>query len=288
MMMSRVLFPSRLPLLAASLSLTFAIAAPAHADRDLVAHGKSWSIQLQGNSSSIAKRNTDVAVVDPDEVKNPAKLKSKANGGKRAVLAYISVGEAEDYRGYMKKGSSKKWLSDKGQGWSGNKMVKYWDPEWQAIVKQRVRAAIDAGYDGVYLDRIDTYERMKAPKGKSGEAMKQLVKEIAGEARRKKSNAAVAVQNAEELLGDKSYVSAIDAIGKEDLYHGIKHDGSRNDKGAVSYSREMLKKAKAQGKGVYVVEYVGGKTASSVKSEARKDGFVPTVGRRDLNSATDD
>jgi cysteinyl-tRNA synthetase len=287
MMMSRVLFPCRLPVLAASLSLIAAAAAPAHADRDLVAHGKSWSIQLQGNSSSIAKRNTDVAVVDPDEVKNPAKLKSKANGGKRAVLAYISVGEAEDYRGYMKKGS-KRWLSDKGQGWSGNKMVKYWDPEWQAIVKSRVRAAIDAGYDGVYLDRIDTYERMKAPKGKSSEAMKQLVKDIAGEARRKKSNAAVAVQNAEELLGDKSYVGAIDAIGKEDLYHGIKHDGSRNDKGAVSYSREMLKKAKAQGKGVYVVEYVGGKTASSVKAQARKDGFVPTVGHRDLKSATDE
>ena len=66
------------------------------------------------------------------------------------------------------------------------------------------------------------------------------------------------------------------------------HDGSRNDKGAVSYSREMLKKAKAQGKGVYVVEYVGGKTASSVKAQARKDGFVPTVGHRDLKSATDE
>lgn len=276
--------------LAATATLVAALIAtvgPAAADRALVANGKSWSLQLQGDGSALRKRNADVAVVDPDEVRNPGKLKTKANGGKRAVLAYISVGEAESYRGYMKKGS-KRWLTDKGQGWSGNKMVKYWDPEWKDIVKTRVKAAIDAGYDGVYLDRIDTYERMKAPNGKSREEMKKLVGEIASTARSRKRNAAVAVQNAEELLTDKKYVAEIDAIGKEDLYHGIHHDGRRNSKEAVAWSRKLLKQAKAQGKGVYVVEYVGGKTAASVREEARRDGFAASTGRRDLSTASDD
>ena len=284
--MSRIL-GSRPAALAAGLLLLAAAAGPAAADRDLVAKGKSWSIQLQGDGNSIRTRDTDIAVVDPDEVRSPAKLKSRAGGKKRAVLAYISVGEAESYRGYMKKGS-KTWLTDKGQGWSGNKMVKYWDPEWKSIVKSRVRAAMDAGYDGVYLDRIDTYERMKAPNGKSREEMKRLVEEIAGEARSRRRNAAVAVQNAEELLTDKKYVATIDAIGKEDLYHGIHHDGRRNSKESVDWSRKLLKQAKAQGKGVYVVEYVGGKTAADVKSEARRDGFVASTGRRDLTTATED
>lgn len=262
------------------------LASPAAADRDAVRNGRSWSIQLQGDGSALKKKNADVAVLDPDEVRNPAKLKTKANGGKRAVLAYISVGESEDFRGYMKKGN-KTWATSGEQGWSGNKIVKYWDPEWKSIVKGRVRAAMAAGYDGVYLDRIDTYERIKAPGGSRGQMIK-LVKEIASEARSTKKNAAVAVQNAEELLDDDGYVKTIDAVGKEDLYHGIHHDGRRNSDESVRWSSNLLSKAKAKGKGVYVVEYVSGAEAASVKSQARKSGFAATTGKRALTSATDD
>jgi cysteinyl-tRNA synthetase, unknown class len=272
--------------IAAALIFSAGLAAPALADRDAVRNGKSWSIQLQGDTRSIKKRNADVAVVDPDEVANPSKLKTKAKGGKRAVLAYISVGEAEEGRAYMKKGG-KKWLTGQGQGWAGNNKVRYWDPEWKAIVKSRVKQAMAAGYDGVYLDRIDTYERMKAPGG-SRAAMIKLVKEIATETRRNKSNAAVAVQNAEELLDDKGYVDTIDAVGKEDLYHGINHDGRRNSKESVRWSSNLLKKAKAKGKGIYVVEYVDGQNAKGVRNAASRDGFVASTGRRNLDEATDD
>lgn len=259
---------------------------PALADRDQVRNGKSWSIQLQGDAHTLKKRNADVAVVDPDEVRNPNGIKTKANGGKRAVLAYISVGESEDYRADVKGKGKKSWATDHSNGWAGNRDVKYWDPDWKRIVKSRVRAAINAGYDGVYLDRIDSYERVKAPGGSRAEMIK-FVKEIAAEARANKGDAAVAVQNAEELLTDKSYVDTIDAIGKEDLYHGVHHDGRRNAADGVRWSTNLLKKAKAQGKGVYVVEYVGGETASRVKDEAKKSGFVASTGKRALTEATD-
>jgi cysteinyl-tRNA synthetase, unknown class len=272
-------------ILTTTIATCVGLAGPAAADRDLVRNGKSWSIQLQGDARSMQKRNSDVAVVDPDEVRNPAKLKKKASGGKRAVLAYISVGEAEEGRAYMKK-KGKTWLTKDGQGWSGNYKVRYWDKEWKSIVKQRVRAAIDAGYDGVYLDRIDTYEGMKAPGGSRKEMVK-FVKEITAEARSRKKNSAVAVQNAEELLTDNDYVDNIDAIGKEDLYHGIHHDGRRNNSGAVKASVDLLKKAKAKGKGVYVVEYLGGQSAKKVKDEGRKNGFAVTTGGRNLSNATD-
>ncbi len=262
-------------------------AAPAFANRDQVRKGQSWSIQLQGDAHALKKRNADVAVVDPDEVKNPAGIKTKANGGKRAVLAYISIGESEDYRADVKGKGRKSWATNKSNGWAGNKVVKYWDPEWKSIVKSRVRKAMAAGYDGVYLDRIDAYEQMKAPGGSRKEMIK-LVKEVAAEARGSKGDAAVAVQNAEELLTDKGYVDTIDAIGKEDLYHGVHHDGRRNRAEGVKWSKTLLKKAKDQGKGVYVVEYVGGKEASRVKDEARKDGFVASTGDRMLKTATDE
>ncbi|MEQ1716845.1 MAG: endo alpha-1,4 polygalactosaminidase [Hyphomicrobium sp.] len=271
--------------LAAAAGLLALQAGPAAADRTSVRNAKSWSIQLQGDHRSIAKRNSDVAVVDPDEVRNPGSLKKKASGGKRAVLAYISIGEAEEGRGYMKK-KGKRWLTKESQGWQGNYKVRFWDEEWKGIVKSRVRAAIAAGYDGVYLDRVDTYESMKAPGG-SRTAMIKFVKEISEEARGTRSNAAVAVQNAEELLSDNGYIDTIDAIGKEDLYHGIHHDGRRNNAGAIKSSVANLKKAKNKGKGVYVVEYLDGERAQKVKSEARRDGFVASTGHRKLSQATD-
>lgn len=247
----------------------------------------NWSYQLQGDMSSTARTRSDLAVVDPDHTGNPGRLKKKPGGGDRPVLAYISVGEAETWRGYYKDGKSgKKWNTGKTQGWDKNYAVKYWDPEWKSIVKARVRKAMAQGYDGVYLDRVDTYENVKAPGGSRAEMIK-LVKEVAAEAKSARGGAKVYVQNAEELLSDKSYVASIDGIAKEDLYYGINHNGRRNSKGDIDASVNLLKKAKAQGKAVHVVEYVNGGSRSQAEQEIRKQGFVPAFAPRQLNRATE-
>ena len=171
------------------------VATPAQAGRDAVQNAKSWSYQLQGDMASTARSNADVAVVDPDHTGNPKRLKTKRNGDSRAVLAYISTGEVEEGRAYMKNKSAKRWNTGKTQGWDGNYAARYWDEDWKKIVKSRVSKAIDAGYDGVYLDRVDTYERLKAPKGSRSE-MIGFVKEVAAQARAKRGDAAVVVQTA--------------------------------------------------------------------------------------------
>lgn len=275
---------------AAALALTGLAAAGMVTGTAEAASGKkssNWSYQLQGDMNSTARTNSDLAVVDPDHTGSPQRLKKKPSGGDRPVLAYISVGEAETWRGYYKSGKGgKNWNTGKTQGWGNNYAVKYWDPEWKSIVKSRVRKALAQGYDGVYLDRVDTYENVKAPGGSRAEMIK-LVKEVAAEARSAKGGAKVYVQNAEELLTDKSYVASIDGIAKEDLYYGINHDGRRNSKGDIDASVNLLKKAKAQGKAVHVVEYVDGKSRSSAEDEIRKQGFVPAFAPRQLQRAND-
>lgn len=257
--------------------LTLALAPDAaRADRDTVKRAQSWTYQLQGDMGSTRRSNADVAVIDPDHAGSADRYKAKAGGGKRAVLAYISIGEAESWRSYMKSGGNKSWNTGRTQGWAGNTAVRYWDADWKRIVKSRVRAAIAKGYDGVYLDRVDTYETVKAPGGSRAE-MVRFVKEVAAEARAAKGNAAVVVQNAEELLTDKSYTAAIDGVAKEDLYHGIRHRGERNSSGDIAASRSALKSAKAQGKAVFVVEYLSGSTADKAAGEARRDGFIPNT-----------
>ena len=92
-------------------------------------------------------------------------LKNKANGGKRLVISYMSIGEAENYRYYWQNSwttSKPDWLDAENPDWKGNFKVKYWDPEWQSIIygndDSYVKKIIDAGFDGAYLDIIDAFE----------------------------------------------------------------------------------------------------------------------------------
>ncbi len=92
-------------------------------------------------------------------------LKNKANGGKRLVIAYMSIGEAEDYRYYWQSSwntNRPAWMDAENPDWEGNFKVEYWNKEWQSIIfgndGSYLKKIIDAGFDGVYLDIIDAYE----------------------------------------------------------------------------------------------------------------------------------
>ena len=210
---------------------------PATANQSIVRSAQSWSYQLTGNLGNITSSNADVVVVDADSGGNASRFQRKPDGGRRAAIAYLSIGEAEKWRGYWKNccaSGSPSWLTSRTQGWAGNYIVKFWEPGWKAIISQRVREIFAKGYDGIYIDRIDTYERISPPGRSSRAAMIQLVREIASQAHGLKGDAAILVQNGEELLDSDSFVSAIDGIAKEDLFHGVNHDGRRNPASMVS------------------------------------------------------
>jgi uncharacterized protein (TIGR01370 family) len=251
------------------------------ADAESVKHAKSWTYQLQGDTSRVNRTDADVAVIDPDHAGSAGKYRRKRSGGSRAVLAYISVGEVEEGRKYMKNGG-RKYSTGRTQGWQGNYAAKYWDPGWKELVKERVREALDKGYDGVYLDRVDSYETVGRSNG-GKKAMIDLVEEVSRTVKSRNSNGAVIVQNGEELIENERYAKAIDGVAKEDLYHGIRHDKSRNSAGEIAESERHLRRAKAKGKSVMVVEYLDDDSASEAKSRARKNGFVPTTARRELD-----
>ena len=88
-------------------------------------------------------------------------LKIKDNGGKRIVIAYLSIGEAEDYRYYWKKKWNKKkpkWIIKENENWEGDYIVKYWSPEWKNIIKEYQKKLDEIGVDGYLLDTVDTYQ----------------------------------------------------------------------------------------------------------------------------------
>ena len=94
-----------------------------------------------------------------------AQLRVKANGGRRLVIAYMSIGEAENYRYYWKSSWNlikPQWLDAENPDWKGNYKVKYWDKEWQSLIfgtpDSYLQKIVTADFDGVYLDIIDAFE----------------------------------------------------------------------------------------------------------------------------------
>jgi cysteinyl-tRNA synthetase len=120
--------------------------------------------------NSIAETNYDLILIDlffddyeftSEEIQQ---LKTKANGGQRLVISYISIGSAENYRYYWEnnwKRNNPKWIKKKYDGYEDEYWIEFWDEEWQNIIygndSSYIKKIINAGFDGVYLDNVEAY-----------------------------------------------------------------------------------------------------------------------------------
>jgi len=121
--------------------------------------------------NALKNTNHDILIIDlyfdgnallPSDLSD---LKKKLNSADRLVIAYMSIGEAEDYRYYWQSSwdtNPPVWLDEENPDWPGNYKVKYWYTDWQDIIfgndASYLKKIIDAGFDGVYLDIIDAFE----------------------------------------------------------------------------------------------------------------------------------
>jgi cysteinyl-tRNA synthetase len=121
--------------------------------------------------ADVAQTNYDVIIMDayfdewPFTPEDLNTIRTKADGGQRLLIAYMSIGEAEDYRPYWNttwSASPPSWLNAANPEWPGNYKVNYWETEWQNIIygnnASYTHQLIASGFDGAYLDLIDAYE----------------------------------------------------------------------------------------------------------------------------------
>lgn len=237
---------------------------------------KSWAFQLKNlgpdQQAKIAASPFDLVVIDSEQFpvgqeipltkEEVARMKVKPDGSKRLVIAYFSVGEAENYRYYWKpewNKSKPSWVGKENKEWKQNYLVKYWEPVWQNIVFGSPTAFADrilaAGFDGFYIDRADAYYYYGDTK-LARDRMAEFIIKLTNYMRKVKPDVAILVQNAEELLDRPDYVAAIDGIAKEDLLYGITHKEEPNKKAEVEWTMNLLKPFRAQNKAVFVIEYL--------------------------------
>jgi len=270
-----------------------------------LAAAKSWGYQLQNvDPDTIEAAPYDMIVIDysrdgsdalaltADDV---AKLQVKPDGERRIVLAYLSIGEAETYRYYWKwywgwffGALAPGWRGRQNSEWRGNYGVRYWQQDWQNIIFSGTDSYLDriinAGFDGVYLDKVDEHVDMAKQNPNARADMIAFVKALAERARSRKPGFLVVPQNGEGLLTEQSYRAVIDGLGKEDLLYGEDKNQRPSDPESIKDNVARLKLLTAERKPVFAVEYLD---APQEIERARKRlldyGFVPTFADRALD-----
>jgi len=221
-------------------------------------------------------------------------------GGDKFVLAYMSIGEAEDYRFYWDAAwdangdgtpdaGAPAWLDIENPNWEGNYKVQYWDADWQSIVFSYTDRLLNAGFDGAYLDIIDAYEYY-AEQGRTTAAqeMADFIAALRAYAQARDADFYIMPQNAAELATlIPTYLNSVDGIGQEDIYYGYDADDTLTPPAVTTEVEGYLDVFLNAGKLVLTVDYAT--TLSHIddayaKSQAK--GYVPFVTGRDLDALT--
>ena len=247
---------------------------------------RNWRYQLQNiNPAEIAASSHDLVVIDDSGEDGPfskaqvERMKQKPDGSRRVVLSHMSIGEAETHRWYWSQRSSS-WLGPENKKSRGNYSVKFWDPAWQEIIFAYTDRILAAGFDGVYLDKVDEFEEMG-----HRDDMVEFVSRIAARAKSQRPDFLVISQNGDDLLPDARFRGAIDGFAREDLFYGEDSDGKRNSASSIRGSVKRLKMLSAEGKPVFVVEYPrNDKQAQTARREISEQGFIGLMARRALNA----
>ncbi len=261
---------------------------------------KSWHYQLSHvNVEKLSQTLGDVLVTDyakqegslPLTRAEVDRLKKGPDGRQRTVIAYLSVGESEEYRFYWDndwKTSPPDWLGEENCAWPKARRVRYWLPGWKDINYRApdsyLRRIIDAGFDGVYLDRVDIYETFEKERPTARQEMVEHVAELARTARRLKPGFFVIPQNGEAMLEDETYRFAIDGLGKESLLHGGSATAKRNPRDDIQWSLNLLGWLQFEGKPIFAVEYLlDARHIAATATELRQLHIVPTFQTRGLD-----
>ena len=156
----------------------------------------------------------------------------------KKVIAYIDIGEAEEYRVYWDDSwgiGNPAWIvGDDPDGWAENYPVAFWAEEWQAIwlenggMLDQVGAA---GFDGVYLDWVEAYSDENVVEAARAEGVKpvykmiEFVSFISDNIKDECEDCVVIAQNAAELVEYAEYAATIDGLAQEQVWF----DGSADN-----------------------------------------------------------
>ncbi|PID76057.1 MAG: glycoside hydrolase, end-alpha-1,4-polygalactosaminidase [Deltaproteobacteria bacterium] len=300
----------------------------------LLQKAQTWMYQLQDLESdraiqALANTKYPLLVVEPghnqkeisfDSQRMLQVLHTMPDGRRRLVLAYIDIGQAEDWRTYweedwiaptsQKRGFPDFLITVDPDGWQGCYLVAYWDRRWKDIwvgPDGIVATLAEMGFDGVYLDWVEAYDdeqvRKSAERAKINpeQEMIRFIEEIGAVGKKIIPDFLVVVQNAPFLIDEapERYLRAIDALAVEDTWFHGEGDVDWDDPGAGDLRNRhdddwttenrllQYNKYLQHGLPVFSVDYcIEKNNVEKVYREARKAGLRPLVTKVSLSRIT--
>lgn len=277
------------------LTMTLPVAAQTPQRRDLSAVN-DFLYQLQDlDVEAVGQTNYDLIVMDytvdgSDETAYTSEdIAALKDDGKRIVLAYMSIGEAEFYRFYWQddwESGTPFWLDAENPDWEGNFSVHYWEPSWQAIIFEYTDRLLAVGFDGAYLDLIDAFWRYYDQGRESApQEMADFVAAIGRYARERDPDFLIFPQNGAELVTMvDDYLDVVDGIGQEDIYYGYEDDDEPTPAEITIELETHLDIFLQADKLVLTVDYATTPAyIDDAYARSRARGYVPFVTTRELD-----
>lgn len=323
-----------------ALAIAPALAACAPTDRPgRVDSAETWMYQIQGLDEDdavpiLAATEYPLLVLEPghnfadspyDTPQIVADLRETPSGDERLLIAYIDIGQAEEYRDYWaaggfiappdadNPGDPDFILAADPNNWAENWVVAYWRADWKDLWTGAggiVEALADLGFDGVYLDWVEAWddERVwavaEADGVDVGDEMMAFIEEIGAAGRGVIEDFVVIPQNAPYLIDHDPdrYAAAIDALACEDTWFygegdvdwdapdaGDLQGGNRHDgKWSTASRLAQYEEYTSRDIPVFTVDYVIAQAnADQVYEESAAAGLRPLATRVPLSRLTE-
>jgi cysteinyl-tRNA synthetase len=235
----------------------------------------------------------------------------------KRCVAYLNVGQAEDYRDYWLEdwraptadtaGAPEFVLGVDPDGWEGNFPVAFWHPEWRAVLFGNPEALLDRiladGFDGIYVDWIlgsvepIVVEAARRDGLDPKDAMVELLRDIRGYARARNPLFVLIAQNGVDLVRERPrFLDVIDGFSHEDLSFAGSSSANWGDdsSGGIAAPSDgpmstanlgtLLESVRKSGVPVFTIDYaVDAADGDAAIRAIRARGLIPFVSRTPLD-----
>jgi cysteinyl-tRNA synthetase len=232
----------------------------------------SWVYYLKDiDLDVLIKTKTDMVIIDlAIDDKNITKEQvQKIKDSDKVVIAYLSLGEAENYREYWNdewKTKKPTWLGNESSLWKGNFQVKeLMSKEWTDISKSILRKTKDLGFDGILIGGLS---------GKTGQEDLYITR-VSEFVKKDNDKFKVYVQD----YFSKDLFDMIDGVLKQGLSYNLFGVQNKN----VEKDIDVLKSFAMKNKTVLVIEFVTGTKWDIAKKRIDENNFLGVNGPLELN-----
>lgn len=242
---------------------------------------ENFAVQFSGEYRLADFSRYDLVIMDPDQSRN----READSLAVRKILpvAYLNIGEAEEYRWYYSE-IKHEWLLGKNPNWEGHFYIDVNNPDWQKLVLDKILPRIyRSEYAGVFLDMIDIASPELYPASRDG--VVKLISRI----REAYPDKIILLNNGLFLAGSVNEI--IDGICVESVFatyeFGTKKYLLRPESESVPRARQLQELQSRLKTRFFVIDYAEpGDTVTQllVRAKSLEYGLTPFVSTIELNS----